>query len=352
MDLHTYAQNLPKVELHIHLEGAILPTTLLKLAERNHISLPTRDQDRIEEMYQFRDFGQFLDTYRLITSCLRTVDDYTLISYEFGRERARQNIRYSEVTFTILTNMVVTGLSWQAILEALNQGRRQAQREFGVDWRWIFDIVRNFPETQDQVTTIALAARDLAPESGVIALGLGGSETEFPPELFTQSFDRAHQSGLACIPHAGETAGPDSILASIQKLHAMRIGHGVRCIEDPNLVEYLHRLQIPLEVCPTSNVRLGIYPDYQSHPLRKLWDAGLYITVNSDDPPMFGTSLNREYEILVDQFGFTADDLDQISLNALHASLLSKPEKIGMEQEFKDQFSRMRTTIWEEGSVR
>lgn len=246
MDLYSFARKMPKVELHVHFEGSILPATVLKLADRNHISLKAHDERGLREIYRFRDFAQFIETYLLVTSCLRTIDDYELVAYEFGRERARQNIRYSEVTFTILTNMENTGLSWQAILEGLNHGRCQAQKEFGVDWRWIFDIVRDHPETQDKVTEIALAARNNTQgtgrsETGVIALGLGGNEAAFPAELFTHSFERAYQAGLACVPHSGETAGPASIWATIHKLHAVRLGHGVRCIEDPDLVEYLSR---------------------------------------------------------------------------------------------------------------
>jgi adenosine deaminase len=350
MDLYSFAQKLPKVELHVHFEGSILPITLLKLADRNHIPLKAQDEQGLSEIYHFRDFAQFIETYARVTSCLRTIEDYELVAYEFGRERARQNIRYSEVTFTILTNMENTGLPWQAILHGLNHGRRQAKKEFGVDWRWIFDIVRDQPETQDKVTDIALAARDDrqgsgGSETGVIALGLGGTEAAFPAELFIRSFERAYQAGLACVPHSGETAGPAAIWATIHNLHPVRLGHGVRCIEDLDLVEYLSRGRLPLEVCPSSNVCLGVFPDFSAHPLRKLWDAGVYITVNSDDPAMFGADLNHEYEILVDKFGFSAAELEQISLNGLHASLLSEEDKTILDEEFRQQFIQLHKNL-------
>jgi adenosine deaminase len=241
------------------------------------------------------------------------------------------------VTLTIGTNVRLTGLPWQAILDGLNAGRTRARHEFGLDWHWVFDISRDNPETQKQVVEIALAARD----RGVVALGLGGSEAQFPPELFESSFCLARRSGLARVPHAGETAGPKSIWSALLRLHADRLGHGVRSIEDPALMAYLRENQVPLELCPTSNICLGVYPDYGSHPLRRLWDEGLMITVNSDDPPLFGVDLNAEYRALVDHFGFGANDLQKVSLNGLCASFLPQADKSRMESEFHSEFARL-----------
>src|SRR4030042_1793923 len=305
MDLLEFTKRMPKAELHVHLEGSILPRTLIKLAHRNHVCLPTDDEASLTEFYRFRNFEQFLKTYLLITSCLRTPDDYRLIAYEYGCECARQNIRYAEVTFTILTNMFLTGLAWQEILQGLNTGREQAYKDFGVRWQWVFDIVRNQPETQAPVLDIALAAREM----GVIALGLGGSEAAYPPELFVDTFVRAEMEQLHRVPHAGAIAGPQSVWSAIYLLHAERIGHGVRSIEDPALVQYLRSNSIPLEICPTSNICLKVYPEYAQHPLRKLWDAGLLVTIGSDDPPMFGTDLSNEYQNLVQYFKFTQAEL-------------------------------------------
>lgn len=337
MELSEFAQRMPKAELHIHLEGSILPRTLLILAQRNHISLPADDEAGLTELYRFRNFDQFLETYMLITRCLRTPEDYRLIAYEYGCECARQNIRYAEVTFTILTNTRLTNLSWQEIIQGLNAGREQARTDFGVWWQWIFDIVRNLPDTQEPVLDIALAAQEL----GVVALGLGGIEAGFPPELFVDTFTRAEREHLHRVPHAGEISGPQSVWMAIKLLHAERIGHGVRSIEDPSLVEYLRSSSLPLEICPTSNICLKVYPDYAHHPLRKLWNAGLVLTIGSDDPPMFGTDLNHEYLILVKEFGFTQAELERISLNAIHASFLRQGEKKKLEQEFHDEFDRL-----------
>jgi adenosine deaminase len=337
MDLIEFSQRIPKVELHVHLEGSIRPSTLLQLAERNHIQLPAQDVKGLQEFYRFRNFPHFIEVYVAITGCLRTPEDYRLIAYEFGSDCARQNIRYAEVTFSIETNARMTGLPWQAILAALNQGRAQARADFGVQWQWVLDIVRDLPDTQDIVTDIVLAAQN----DGVIALGIGGSEEGFPPELFKRSFERAKLAGVHRVPHAGEIVGPSSVWNAIQQLHAERIGHGVRSIEDPKLVEYLLEHQIALEICPTSNICLGIYPDYAHHPLRKLWDAGLLITVNSDDPPMFNTNLNHEYRLLVEHFGFNYEELQRISLNGLRASFLDPVEKTRLENEFQAEFEQL-----------
>jgi adenosine deaminase len=341
MDLREFARRMPKVELHVHLEGSIRPRTLLELARRNGVALPGGNEPGLFEFYRFRDFSHFVQVYVTITRCLRTPEDYALIAYEFGADCARQNVRYAEVTFTIATNMLSTGLHWQSILEALNDGRARARTEHGVDWRWVFDISRDNPETQDMVLEIALAARG----QGVVALGLGGSEARLPPELFTRPFLRASEAGLGRVPHAGEMAGPRSIWASLRELHADRIGHGVRCIEDAALVSYLLDRRVPLEVCPTSNIRLGVFPDYSAHPLRRLWDAGLVMTVGSDDPPMFNTDLNQEYQVLVDHFGFDEDALQEASLNGLRASFLPQTEKVRLESSFRAEFARLREAV-------
>jgi adenosine deaminase len=329
---------MPKAELHVHLEGSIHPSTLFKLAQRNGIDLPAKDIKGLREFYKFRNFQHFVKVYVTITGCLRTADDYRLIAYEFGEQCASQNIRYAEVTFTIETNMRITGIPWEIILESLNAGREQASIDFGVTWNWIFDISRDNPDTQETVVDIALSARD----RGVVTLGLGGTEADFPGELFISSFERAFREGLPRVPHAGETDGPDSIWTAITKLNANRIGHGVRCIEDQILVTELYDRHIPLEICPTSNIRLGVYENYSQHPLHQLWERNLCITINSDDPPMFSTNLNNEYTLLIDKFNFNIEDLEKASLNGIRFSFLHEDEKHQLEKEFLTAFSHLR----------
>lgn len=348
MSLHAFIRQMPKVELHIHLEGSIRPATLLTLAERNRVPLPVKDLGALRSFYRFTDFDHFLQIYFTISSCLRTVADFELIAYELGSAMARQRILYAEVTFTPYTNVANTGLPFEEILNGLNEGRHRAQSEFGVEMRWILDIVRDQPDTQHQVAEWAISAQD----RGVVGLGLGGTERDHPPEWFTDAYALAREAGLHSVPHAGEVAGPVSVWKALQVLGAERIGHGVRSIEDPDLVAYLRQNQIPLEVCPSSNVCLGVYASFAEHPLRELWEEGLYITVNSDDPPMFNTDLVGEYQVLVDQMGFSTQELESLSLSALKASFLPQEQKSALEQRFLSEFAQLRVRQLEGGEQR
>jgi aminodeoxyfutalosine deaminase len=338
MSLGDFVRQMPKVELHVHLEGSIQPATLLTLAERNGVALPAADVEGLRVFYRFTDFDHFIRVYFAISSCLRTLDDFDLIAYEFGAEMARQNIRYAEVTFTPHTNVANTGLPFEDILAALNRGRIRAEKEWGVQFRWVLDIVRNNPSTRHQVAAWAAGAT----HDGVVGFGLGGTEKGYPAEWFADAYAVARAAGLHSVPHAGEICGPESVWSAIRTLGAERIGHGVRSVEDGALVDYLRQHQIPLEVCPTSNLRLGVYPSMQEHPIRWLWDQGVYVTVNSDDPPMFGTDLTGEYLALVEHAGFDAADLERLSLNALEASFLPDAAKAALRRTFQSEFADLR----------
>jgi adenosine deaminase len=338
LDLDAFITAMPKAELHVHLEGSIRPSTLLELARRNSVRLPARDLAGLHRFYRFTDFGHFLKVYFTISECLRTVDDFVLIAYEFGADMARQNIRYAEVTFTPHTNVQNTGLSLDEILAGLNAGRARAREEWGVRFQWVFDIVRDFPETQMEVARWAVRAAD----RGVVALGLGGTEQGHPPEDFGDAFALAREAGLHSVPHAGEVAGPASVWGAIRTLGADRIGHGVRSVEDAHLVRYLAEHEIPLEICPTSNLQLGVYSSYAAHPIRQLHEAEVLVTVNSDDPPMFNTDLVREYLALAHNLRFDADELERLSLNAVHASFLGDEEKEKMAHTFRADMAQLR----------
>ena len=338
MSLQEFIEAMPKVELHVHLEGSIRPSTLLKLAQRNGASLPAEDLAGLREFYGFTDFEHFIQVYMTVSRCLKTVSDFDLIAYEFGADMARQNIRYAEVTFTPYTNVHNTGLSFDEIMAGLNQGRLRAQADLGVEFRWVLDIARNFPDSRIQVAEWAAGAVD----RGVVGFGLGGIEQGNPPERYRDAYEIALEAGLHSVPHAGETVGPESVWGAIRALKAERLGHGVRSIEDPALVAYLREHQIPLEVCPTSNLCLGVYGSYEEHPIRRLKDAGLCVTVNSDDPPMFNTDLAREYQVLVEDLDFTPAELEALDLAALRASFLPTEDKVRLEQQFLVEMACLR----------
>jgi adenosine deaminase len=339
----TFIRAMPKVELHVHLEGSIRPATLLKLAQRNNTTIPAQTLDELRAFYHFTDFARFIQVYKTIISCLQTPDDFALIAEEFGATMAEQNIRYAEITWSPVTHVKRLGLPFRELLAGVNRGRAAAKARYGVEMRWIIDIVRNLHAqgfSGMETAEMAIEGR----EHGIVALGLGGMELGFPPELFTEPFAHARANGLHSVPHAGETAGPASVWGAIRDLKAARIGHGVRAIEDPALVEYLRTHQIPLEVCPTSNVCLGVVADYGAHPIRQLYDAGVYVTVNSDDPPMFNTTLTDEYLILVNTLGFDLDAIERLVLNGVRATLLDAGTKQALEADFRSEFQQLKGT--------
>jgi adenosine deaminase len=334
--LNEFITQMPKVELHVHLEGSVRPETLLKLANRHQIALPADTIEGLKAWYTFRDFDHFVEIYMVISSCLRTPEDMELITREFLIGQAQQNIRYSEVTCTPYNQFVNNELGFHEQIDAINRARAWAERELDVRMGIIMDIPRHHPPEA------GLLIADWAIErfgDGIIALGLGGPEIGHPPGKFQAAFDRVRAAGIPCILHAGETDGPTSIWRAFQVADSCRIGHGVRAIEDPELMTYLHRTQIPLEVCPTSNICLKVFETYEQHCLPQLMDAGLFITINSDDPPMFNTTLTNEYRIGKDYYQWDQATIQGLVMNAVEATLLPTDEKDAMRAAFQAGFN-------------
>jgi aminodeoxyfutalosine deaminase len=344
MAFETYLRAAPKVELHVHLEGSIQPATLLTLARRNRVELPVDSEAGLRDWLTYRDFNHFIGIYVSISSCLTTAEDYELITYEFGAEMARQNVRYAEVTFTPSTHYLRLGVSHDTYFGGLTRGRQRARTDFGVEINWVFDIVHILTDDElnrtaaDYTTAVAIEGKN----DGVVALGLGGVEIGHSFERIAPWFDRARAAGLHGTPHAGETVGPASVWGALRALGAERIGHGVRAIEDPALVAYLAEHGIPLEVCPTSNVRLGIYPSLANHPLPLLHAAGVPLTINSDDPPLFNTTLDDEVALLGDVFGLSLPAIDDVLLNGVRYSFLPPERKQEMEAAFRAELDRLK----------
>jgi len=332
--------------LHVHLEGAIQPETFLLLAQRNNVSLPVKTAEEARKWFTYRDFPHFVEIFVAISSCLKTAEDYELVAYEFGAEMARQNVHYAEVTFSASMHEYTLHVPFDSYFSGLQKGRARAQTEFGVEMRWVFDIVRDIPDPYrtkraDYTTRVALECKD----EGVVALGLGGGEVNNPPELFASWFEKALSEGLHSTPHAGETVGPSSVWGALRMLGAERIGHGIRSIEDASLVAYLAQEQIPLEVCPHSNICLGVYADLAKHPLPRLHAAGVPLSVNSDDPPLFNTSLNANIATLHDPFHFSLDTIDEILLNGVKHSFMPVEQKRKTEEEFKAEMKYLRESL-------
>jgi adenosine deaminase len=331
-----YIRKMPKVELHVHLEGSVRPETLLKLAKRHHISLPAETAEGIHEWYKFRNFDHFVEIYMAISSCLRSADDIELIAREFLLGQADQNIVYSEVTFTPYNQFVNSGLGFHEQINAINRAREWGEKELGVRMGMIIDIPRE--RLPDAGELVAAWVTDRYGD-GVIALGLAGPEKGNPPEKFRTAFNRARDKGVPRILHAGETDGPSSIWNAIEIADPARIGHGVRAIEDSRLLDFLGRSQLPLEVCLSSNVCLGVFPSLRTHCLPKLLERGLKVSINSDDPPMFNTTLCGEYIAGARTFGWDKTTLRGLVSNAADVTLLPSSEGREMRERIQEMFS-------------
>ncbi len=313
--------SLPKAELHLHLEGSIETPTVLELMERHgQIGTPSD----VAELYRADSFEGFLMAFKEVTGLLRTPEDYELITYRLMEKLKSENILHAEV-------YVSAGVClWRkqdldAIFEGLERGRQRGERDFGISLLWIFDAVRQFgPEAAMRVFETAVKYRD----RNVVAVGIGGDELKGPPELFRDAYGYAATNGLRLTAHAGESAGPESIWGALN-LQAERLGHCVSAVQDPELVEELATRQVPVEICLTSNVRTGCCSSLQEHPVRDYFDRGLMITLNSDDPAMFQTSLTREYQLAQETFGFTDEHLRELARNSFEASFLPAEKKLG-----------------------
>jgi aminodeoxyfutalosine deaminase len=337
MGLSELLLRMPKVELHVHLEGSMPPRTVLALARRHGVDLPAASEEGLREWFRFRDFEHFVEVYVTMSGCLRQPEDFQLLVDHFAAEQARQNVFYSEAHFTIGTHLKL-GQSASELRDAMAEALADAERRHGVRVRLIPDVVRNVPyKWADRTLEWALEMK----ERGVVALGLSGFEATHPSEPFAEHFRVAAAEGLHCVAHAGEHAGPASIRGVLDHCRAERIGHGVRVLEDPALTRELAEAAVALEVCPSSNVCLGVAPDLASHPFERLRAAGLAVTVHSDDPPLFDTTLTTEYERLAATFGYDAAMLAGFAIGALRCSFLPAQEKRTREAGMREELRRL-----------
>lgn len=340
-DLRQFLLRIPKVELHVHLEGSMQPGTLLRLARRHGIDLPASDEAGLRDWFRFRDFDHFVEIYLTCSRCVKDPEDFQLLVRDFIAEQARQNVVYSEVHFTIATH-IAYGRNGQEIQHAIWEAIEEGEQRERVGMRLIPDMVRDVgPKMGDVTLRWAVAGRG----RGVVALGLTGREAVYDNEPFRGIFAAAAAEGLRRVAHAGEHAGPASVRSALAVVGAERIGHGVRAIEDPALVEELAGRQVPLEICPTSNVRLGIAPSIAEHPFDRLRRAGVAVSVNSDDGPMFNTTLTEEYVRLAEAFGYSAPDMAGLALASLRHSFLPPDDKARLEADFRRQFAALGAEI-------
>jgi aminodeoxyfutalosine deaminase len=336
--LHRYLHALPKAELHLHLEGSLAPELLLRLAERNSVRLPFSHPDDFARLYRYRSFRQFANALLLGVGCLRKPEDFSDAVTDLGERLAKDNVRYAEVTWTPQFYLN-RGHPLDELLAAMNAARAALRARSNLELHWIPDLVRSYPGPSRRVAAWASSEKSML--GGVVALGLGGPETGNPAEGFADTFAMARQRGLPANPHAGEGEGPTSVWQTIRHLQPTRIGHGVRSVEDPALLEWLSQHGTPLEVCLTSNVQLGVYASYEAHPLSRLIAAGCVVTLNSDDPVLFQTTLTDEYMNAVSRCGISLPELRKTILDTLRASYLGASRKAEQITRFEDAFKEL-----------
>jgi aminodeoxyfutalosine deaminase len=307
---------LPKAELHVHHVGSASPRIVAELAARHPASPVPTDAEELAKYFTFTDFAKFIEVYLSVVDLIQTPEDVRLLTYEVARDMALQNVRYAELTVTPYTS-VLRGIAAEAFCEAIEDAREAAEKELGVVLRWSFDI----PGESGIPAAIETAriATEIRPD-GLVSFGLGGPEIGVPRPQFAPYFDATRAAGLHSVPHAGETTGPETIWDAVRVLKAERIGHGTSAMQDPALVDYLGEHGIVLEVCPTSNLATQAVASYDQHPLRAMVEAGLSVTINSDDPPMFGTDLTSEYAVAARLLELDEDGAAELARAAVRAS--------------------------------
>jgi aminodeoxyfutalosine deaminase len=315
-DLTAFVAGLPKAELHVHHVGSASPRIVAELAGRHPDSPVPQDPQALARFFTFTDFAHFIDVYLSVVDLVRTPEDVWTLTYEIARDMTWQAVHYAELTCSPYTSMI-RGIAPEAFCDAIEDARHAAERDFGIVLRWCFDIPgeSGIPAAEET----ARIATELTTE-GLVSFGLGGPEIGVPRPQFQPYFDRARAAGLHSVPHAGETTGPQTIWDALNSLGAERIGHGTSAAQDADLLAHLVEHGVPLEVCPTSNVATRSVARLDEHPIKQMYAAGAVVTVNSDDPPMFGTTLNQEYAVVAWLLDLDETGLKQLAQNAVDAS--------------------------------
>jgi len=317
---NAFIRQLPKAELHLHLEGAVEPATLLELRRLHGEHATPRE---VEALYTYIDFQSFLMAFKAVSAHMRGPDDFELITYRLMQRLKEENVLHAEVYVSVGV-CLFRKQDFAAIFEGLERGRARGAREFGISLLWIFDATRHFGvEEAQKVFELAVRYQD----RNVVGIGIGGDEIKAPPELFRGVYGYAADHGLRLTAHAGETGPPESVWGALN-LRAERIGHAFTASQDADLVEELAQRQIPVELCITSNLRTGVCKTVAEHPTKNYFDQGVMITLNTDDPALFGTTLAREYQLAQETFGFTDEHLRELARNSFEASFLPAEKKL------------------------
>jgi len=336
MDNEELIRALPKAEQHIHIVGSTRPETLLWLAEESDLDTPYNTLGDVERFFRYRDFNHFISIYSTVVELVKDERQFERITYEMLEGDARCNVQYVEASFSA-PDHVRRGLDYDLMLGAINRGIHRAKQDFGIDCNLRIDLVRNYGPDHGMEVLNWIEGND----DNIVSVDIGGTESGFPPEPYEPVYKRARDMGLRLTAHAGEAAGPESVWGAVRTLGVERIGHGVTARQDPRLMRLLSEKDITIEACPVSNVRTGAVPSISEHPIREFLEQGIRVTVNSDDPSMFGTDMNNEYLQLHRELGFTVQELFQLSLNAVDSSFLPEEERNSLRETFIKEFNRL-----------
>jgi len=336
MDTEELIRALPKIEQHVHIVGSTRPETLLWLMDEGGFKSTFKTVDDVRRFFRYRDFLHFISIYSKVVQYITEEEQFERITYEMLEGDARCNVRYVEASFSA-PDHILLGLDYRRTLDAINHGIRRARRDLGIECNIRVDLVRNYgPDLGMEVLDWIESKND-----NIVSIDIGGSEEGFPPRPYALVYERAREMGLHLTAHAGEAAGSDSIWDAVKYLGVERIGHGIAAASDIALMSYLKERDITIEMCPVSNLRTGVVNKIKDHPIREFINKGIRVTVNSDDPSMFGTDMNNEYIQLHREIGFTVPELFQISLNAVDSSFLPETRKLQLRDDFINSYQSL-----------
>jgi len=320
--MEAFIHGIPKAELHIHIEGTLEPELMFEIAAKNGCDLPFESVADIRRAYKFKDLQSFLDLYYQGAQILLDEDDFYRLTWNYLQKAAEQNVRHTEIFFDPQTH-TARGIKFETVVRGIHRALKDAASQLDLSSKSIMCFLRHLSAV-DAMKTLEAA---LPFQDWITAVGLDSSELGFPPEKFTAVFDRARQEGFKTVAHAGEEGPTEYIWQALKLLKVERIDHGVRCVEDAALVEYLVKKQIPLTVCPLSNIKLGVFDHLSQHNLKKMLKLGLCVTVNSDDPAYFGGYIEENFRALYETLGIGSQDIHKLARNAFRASFLNPAEK-------------------------
>ncbi len=328
--MNRFIRDIPKAELHIHIEGSLEPEMIWDLSQKNKIALPYSSIQAIRDAYQFKNLQSFLDLYYAGVSVLQTEQDFYDLTWAYVRKAVAQSVRHAELFFDPQAH-TQRGIPFQTVYRGIHQALQDAQRQYDLSSQLILCFLRD----QSVESARETLQQALPYQEGICAVGLDSAEVGYPPARFKPVFDRARQAGFRTVAHAGEEGPPSYIWEAIQLLRVSRIDHGVRCLEDPQLMTYLLAHQIPLTVCPLSNVKLKVFESLEAHNLKRLLDYGLLVTVNSDDPAYFGGYIAENYEAVQAALQLDSQEIYQLAKNSIMAAFLEPDRRQTLLTELK-----------------